>query len=109
MTVTSSGRRINITMTRGDSESLTISCSDPFTVGDAVYMTVRDSVEGAIQLQKIITEFDDGKAIIIIAPSDTSSLSFGDYVYDFQIVRSGGIVTTPIDVSRFRLKEEVTY
>jgi hypothetical protein len=109
MTITSSGNKLNIAMTRGDSESITISCSIPFTTGDAVYLTVRDSVEGSIQLQKIITEFESGKAIIRFAPGDTSGLDFGDYVYDIQLVRFGGIVTTPIDVSRFRLKEEVTY
>ncbi|MBP5317023.1 MAG: hypothetical protein J6Y83_04895 [Bacteroidales bacterium] len=109
MDIVASGRKVNIAMVRGDSESLTVSCSVPFAEGDTLYMTVRDTVEGSIQLQKVITVFDSGSAIIPIEPGDTSGMAFGDYVYDIQITRAGGVVTTPVEVSRFRLKEEVTY
>ena len=98
-----------LAMVRGDSESITVQCSVPFASGDAVYFTVRQTVEDPIVLQKIITEFDTGKAIIVINPSDTEPLDFDDYVYDIQLTRADGTVTTLIEPDRFRIKEEVTY
>ena len=110
MTISQSGKKINIAMIRGDSEALKLTCSTPFSAGDVLTFTVRESdAEGSIVLQKSVADFDDGVAYIIINPSDTSSLDFGDYVYDIQYSNSGGTVITLFDVSRFRLKEEVTY
>ena len=109
MTIKESGGKVNIAMTRGDSESITVRCSEPFNEGDAVYLTVREDAESDIAFQKIVTEFDDGAAIFGIFPEDTEPLDFGDYVYDIQVTRAGGIVTTLIIPSKFRLNEEVTY
>jgi hypothetical protein len=109
MTIKESGGKVNITMTRGDSESLTVTCSVPFTNGDTVYFTVREDAESEILLQKIITDFPDGAAVIPIYPEDTEGMDFGDYVYDIQVTRAGGVVTTLIVPSRFKLNEEVTY
>ena len=109
MTVNPSGNKVNLAMYRGDTESVEVTCSTPFSAGDTITMTVRTSVDGDIEFQKTVTEFDSGKAVIAINPGDTSSMDFGDYVYDIQWVTSGGVVTTLFDVSRFRLKEEVTY
>ena len=109
MTIKESGGKVNITMTRGDSESLTVTCSVPFANGDTVYFTVREDAEGEILLQKIITDFPDGAAVIPIYPEDTEGMDFGDYVYDVQITWADGTVKTVIDPSRFRLNEEVTY
>ena len=109
MTIKEVGKKVNITMTRGDSESLTVTCSVPFANGDTVYFTVREDAESEILLQKIITDFPDGAAVIPIYPEDTAALDFGDYVYDIQVTRAGGVVTTLIVPSRFKLNEEVTY
>jgi hypothetical protein len=59
-------------------------------------------------IQKIITNFTDGKAIINILPTDTSSMKFGNYKYDVQLTRVDGTVTT-ICIGQFTLLEEITY
>lgn len=99
----------NISMVRGDSESLTVTCSTPFSAGDTVYLTVREDAESDIAMQKIVTEFPDGTAVFIIEPDDTEGLDFGNYVYDIQVTWAGGVVKTLVGPARFRLTEEVTY
>lgn len=100
----------NISMTRGDSESITVTCSEPFAAGDTVYMTVREDAESDIQFQKIVTEFGEkGEAVIPIEHADTEGMDFGDYVYDIQLTRADGRVRTLIKPSRFTLTEEITY
>ena len=100
----------NIKMTRGDDESITVKCSTPFADGDTITMTVREDAESDIAFQKVVTEFDgNGWAVIGIRPGDTSGLEFGDYVYDIQLTRADGTVTTLVTISRFELLEEVTY
>lgn len=98
-----------LSMVRGDDESITVTCSESFAAGDRITFTVRQSVEDPIALQKIVTEFPAGEAVIGIRPEDTAGLDFGDYVYDIQLTRRDGTVTTIIEPARFRLKEEVTY
>lgn len=109
MTIKESGGKVNIAMTRGDSESITVRCSQPFAPGDTVYFTVREDAESEILLQKAVTEFPDGEAVILILPGDTEPLDFGTYLYDIQVTRAGGVVTTLVIPSRFKLNEEVTY
>ena len=109
MTVKENGGKVNITMTRGDSESLTVRCSEPFRTGDRVFFTVREDAESDISLQKIIAVFPNGEAVIPIYPEDTEPLEFGSYVYDIQVTRANGTVTTLIVPSAFKLTEEVTY
>ena len=108
MTVKESGGKVNIAMTRGDSESITVRCSEPFADGDTVTFTMRPDIEGEIALQKEITDFPDGEAVIVFEPEDTASLDFGDYVYDIQLTRANDTVTTLVVPARFRLTEEVT-
>ena len=106
----------NLEMTRGDTEQLTVSREDEagtqidFVAGDVVYFTVKTSVNVTdIILQKTITTFTDGKAIIEIEPADTSSLSYGTYRYDVQLTELGGDVTTLIRPAAFKISGEVTY
>ena len=68
----------DLSMIRGDSESITLSLKDgeaaiPFVTGETVYFTVKVSaIVDEIALQKIVTEFnEDGNCIIEIAPNDT--------------------------------------
>jgi hypothetical protein len=105
----------NISMVRGDNESITVSLQKdnevvPFNQGDTVYFTVKQSssTEEKI-LQKVITEFDEGNCIIEITPADTKELAFRIYVYDIQLTDANGIVTTIIPCSEFVVEEEVTY
>lgn len=109
MTVKESGGKVNISMTRGDSESITVRCSEPFNEGDTVYFTVREDAESEILLQKVIEDFPGGEAVILLLPEDTEPMDFGTYLYDIQVTRAGGVVTTLIVPSRFKLNEEVTY
>ena len=106
----------DLAMIRGDSESITLSLKDgevvtSFVTGDTVYFTVkRSAVVDEISLQKIITEFnEDGNCIIEIAPNDTKDLEFRSYVYDIQLNRLGGAVTTIVPCSKFVVLKEVTY
>ena len=71
----------NLTMIRGDSESIALSLKRddaiiPFNQGDTVYFTVKHRYSTKdITLQKIITEFnEDGNCIIEIEPEDTKKL-----------------------------------
>ena len=102
-----------IYMTRGDSETLTVKCATlPFESGDELTLTVRPTVYADVALQKVVTEFEeDGSAVFEIAPEDTEGLKFGGYIYDVQVVRADGTVTTLIKPKQnnFILCEEVTY
>jgi len=106
----------NMSMIRGDSESITVSCSDtngniiPLISGDKIYFTVKEDEYRTEKIfQKIITEFTDGKAIINILPTDTKDLKFKTYKYDVQLNRGDGYVKTIIPVSNFTILSEVTY
>ncbi len=98
-----------MSMVRGDSESITVRCSQGFANGDQIIFTMREDVDSPIALQKTVTEFPGGEAVIAIDHEDTAPLDFGDYVYDVQWTRADGTVTTIVEKSRFTLREEVTY
>ena len=106
----------NINMIRGDSQVITVSCKDsngiviPFETGDTIYFTVKTSVYSEPKImQKVITEFVDGNAIINIAPIDTKLLDFRCYYYDVQFSKTDGTVTTIIKPSKFNIEGEITY
>jgi hypothetical protein len=116
--------RINgtdIFITRGDSETFHVILHDqetdetrPFIDGDVVYFTVKASTQTTNKIFQIIADdyeddFEDGEAIIHIRPQDTKDLRYHQYVYDVQLVRQGGEVTTIITPSKFVVEEEVTY
>ena len=104
-------QRNNIKMTRGDSESITVTCEErPFAEGDKITMTVKETeYKKEFLFQKEVTEFEDGKAVIEITPEDTKELSFMTYVYDIQLTGADGTVTTIIKPAIFELSKEVTY
>lgn len=95
----------NLTMRRGDSDSLTVSMANDatppvpvlFVTGDTVTMTVKTEIDGDLILRKIVTVFDDGKAIFDYEPEDTEGLEGREYVYDVEY-------KTPIGGSKFRVK-----
>lgn len=111
----------NLSMIRGDSETLTISCADPsgvplpFGMNDTVYLTVKTSSGSETKcFQKSVgytpaIPFINGKAVISITPNDTRGLAFGTYVYDIQWNKSDGSVITIVPKSKFTIEEEVTY
>ena len=100
----------NITMTRGDTETLTVRCSEPFCEGDEVTMPVREDADSPVELQKTVTEFGaDGEAVIVLDHEDTAALPFGTYRYDIQVTRATGAVRTLVKPAKFTLTEEITY
>ena len=106
----------NLSMIRGDSEAIKVSCRDesgadvPLVEGDIVYFTVKKSTYTEEKtLQKIVTEFTEGVALISIFPEDTRELKTGSYYYDIQLTRANGQVKTIIPPSKFTINEEVTY
>lgn len=109
--MTTSGE--NLSMTRGDSESIIVRINEiPFTTGHIIEMTVRKSAKKEIALYKKVTDFTkEGSAIINIRPEDTSGLKFGNYVYDIQWTDPYGNVRTLIKpvAGNFKITEEVTY
>lgn len=99
-------------MTRGDTESITISCpARPFDTGDVVEMTVREMPGfGNVLIHKKVTVFtDDGKAVIYIDPHDTSNLAFLEYSYDVQVTFTDIGVKTIVKPSKFVIETENTY
>ena len=109
-----------VTMTRGDSESLTVrkqidGAAAEFETGDIITMTVRDGADGEIIFQKVVTEFDEeGAAVIPIETEDTEGVEFGKYAYDVQYTDPAGkihtvIPPTPGKLPKFTLTEEATY
>ena len=109
-------RGYNISMIRGDTETIKISCKDaqgvdvPLEDGDTLYFTVKSSVNTKEkEMQKVITDFPDGIAYINISPDDTEFMSFRSYYYDIQLTREDGTVKTIIPPSIFIVRGEVTY
>ena len=104
--------KYNYSLIRGDTNvlSVRVKTGNPFTAGDAVQLMVRESYDSEAVISKSVTEFDgNGKAFFVFTNEDTQSLTPGDYVYDIQVVRASGNVTTLIEKSRFRIREDVTY
>ena len=111
--------KIHLGIIRGDSDSLKIQLREkndagawinkPLGAGDTVYFTVKKSyLDEKKLIQKVITEFVDGKAIIQFVPNDTKGIAFGTYVYDIQITFADGTVKTIVPPSRFEIMPEVT-
>ena len=101
---------VNFKMTRGDSESLTVTCEElPFTEGDRITFTMRKyQTDPEKVMEKIITEFDEGKAIIEFKPEDTKELRFRRFAYDIEMRRADGMVKTILK-GELELDWEVTY
>lgn len=114
---------MSIAIPRGDSASIIISCTKkidgdvvkdrPFVDGDTVYFTVKSSIHTEdVLLQKICTQFDEGKAIMEINPEDTRELKYGKYFYDVQLIDKDDNVITIIKYNkstRFIIEGEITY
>lgn len=98
-----------IQITRGDTGMFTLSLSQDGQEydysSDAVVLTVKKNVYTTeTVMQKHISYGEN----VVIEPSDTAELDFGDYVYDVQVKTPGGIVDTVIPPSTFSVLPEVT-
>jgi GH15 family glucan-1,4-alpha-glucosidase len=106
----------SMSMTRGDSEDFTVYYTDalgvniPLVVGDTIYFTVKENTLATVKiLQKIITVFDNGTAIVVIDHLDTKDALYGNYFYDIQLTKADGTVKTIITPSKFSITGEITY
>ena len=105
----------DITLTRGDSLSITIDIADSlgtpvtFETGDILYFTVKKSYSTREKsIQKKIISPSSSTIEIDILPIDTKILDYGTYYYDLQISDIHGKVFTPL-LGKFIISEEVTY
>lgn len=77
--------------------------------GDEVYFTINDGIEKEQHLlQKKITEFNEGVAVIFLTSDDTD-LPIGEYYYDVQVNTADGRVDTVIGPAKFKVMGGVTY
>lgn len=102
-------------MIRGDTESITVTYADesgiqiPLVVGDTIYLTIKKRLKDTEKVfQKIVTEFTEGNALIVFSHTDTNTIPTGTYVYDIQLNKADGTVTTIIYPSDFELLGGVT-
>lgn len=100
----------DISMFRGDSESITMRFLDrtgmgcKLADGDMVRLTVRnDLCGGNVAIQKVVTEFHDGTAVIDIKPEDTTGLCCGDYVYSIRLILADGSRITVVEPHTFTI------
>lgn len=102
----------NITLTRGDSASISVALKNPdgtaynLQSGDELLFTVKyNCITEDIIIQKDIST----DAIINLIPSDTKDLLYGEYFYDVQLTRANGDVNTVIPPRDFIVAKEVTF
>ena len=77
--------------------------------GDVVYFTVNTELEKENPvLQKKITEFTDGKAIIHLTSKETN-LRIGNYLYDIEVDTADGRVDTVVGPAKFKVVGGVKY
>lgn len=107
-----------ITMTRGD----TLCVNVEMTLDDEPYVpSGNDSIRFALKTPKMTggrAEYKDQEPLIlkpipidtcqlVLTPTDTKQLSFGQYVYDIEITMEDGTVDTFISEATFILSPEV--
>lgn len=102
----------NITMTRGDDVSFSVTLYSDGTLytmnaQDVLKFTVRQKLKRGTEtplIQKTYT----GTSTISLADTDTSDLAYGQYVYDVEVTLSTGAVHTVIEPHKFVLDGEVS-
>ena len=99
-----------ITITRGDTGIFTLNVkqgeADYNYSNDTVLFTVKRNVKTEEVLIQKTVQYGEN---IVIDPSDTQDLKYGEYVYDIQLTTAGGIVDTIITPSKFIVANEVTF
>lgn len=109
-----------ISMTRGDSLSVTIVMKDatgqPYTPaeGDVIRFALK-SAEFTLgrkafkDTDPLITKVIPNDTLVLaLAPADTKQLNFGDYIYDIQLTHADGTVDTFIYEAKFVIRPEVS-
>ena len=98
-----------ITLTRGDSASMSFKCINEstgeeydYSADNVVFSLKKCPAEPKPLIQKTIT---DGK--LVLEPEDTADLPFGQYYYDVVINKADGSVDTVIPTTVFTVAYEV--
>lgn len=102
-----------IRLTRGDTAAITVDIFDEVSStqynmasDDTLTFSVKRTVNDRnYYFQKIVT----GINRITIEPADTKNLGYGTYVYDVQLNKATGGVSTVIEPATFELLTEVTW
>lgn len=77
--------------------------------GDEVVFTINSKREDENPIvQKSITTFTDGKAIISLTKEDTD-VEPGEYMYDIQVNTADGRVDTVVGPAKFKFEGGITY
>jgi hypothetical protein len=90
---------MNIELTRGDSKSITVIIKQngikvSLVTGDKIYFSVkRKQTQTEYDIQKEVTTFSNGEAIINLLSTDTT-INEGLYLYDIQYNKASGEVYT---------------
>lgn len=90
---------MNIELTKGDSKSITVILKSngvkvPLGDGDIIYFSAKQKPsKQTYDIQKTITSFTNGEAIINLLPTDTN-IDTGSYSYDIQLNKASGEVYT---------------
>lgn len=99
---------MDIEVTAGDTANFSFTVKNKDTGksflndGDTITFTLKVQNTGAIVLQKVITEFNDGVVLIPISATETSNLTPElTYVYDLVLTRSDGTVDTLNPTDKF--------
>lgn len=93
-----------------DTGTLTLSIKNyVLDSGDEVIMSIDKERENKNPLiQKRVTEFTDGKAVITLTAEDTD-VNPGDYYYDIQVNTADGRVDTVVGPAKFKFEGGMTY
>lgn len=100
-----------IIMTRGDTARIVVTITDQ--EGNPYEPSRNDTIRFAVKKNYsddeplFIIPVPINTLVLVIQPSDTKSLPFGDYVYDVQLTRANGDVDTFINKGTLRISEEV--
>lgn len=100
-----------ITLTRGDTFSAEVKILKPdgsiyvCQPGDQIRFALKQDVKETSPL--ILKEVPISTMRLILDPEDTKDLRFGNYIYDVQLTKADGTVSTFITMSKLILTEEV--
>lgn len=105
---------LTINMFKGDTGSFTLNITKnavpyEFVTGDIVSFLVKRTLDQlTYDIEKEVTTFVDGAAVIAIDPADTVDLIVGPYFYSIKYVDDTGVVNTLVEeVEKFILMQGV--
>lgn len=100
----------SIELTRGDTARISLAVTkDDGTSYDYSADTVLFTIKASTVSREVLLQKSVADGVIYIAPADTETMKFGDYVYDVELTTQAGDVCTIITPSKFSLTPEVTW